>query len=206
MYIPVDATLGEKIRLYRQAAGISERDLAAMCGISASGLRNYELGNRIPDFDTLVVIAENLRVSFYAIADVRPNVIDSAFHALMDMEQIYGLYPVEVDGHIQFQFKGSVSGDELERNPSKLFDGAGVMLEQMLRSFARAYAMHEQGLLTDDEFIEWKAKAPTFTKDITAWTDNRDKLLQTQSLPEPQKPKGKRRRKPPKPNRAKKGE
>jgi len=92
-----------------------------------------------------------------------------------------------------------VSGDELERSPSKLYNDADVMLEQMLRSFARAYAMHEQGGLTDDEFVEWKAKAPTFTKDIPAWIGNKDKLLQTQSLPEPQRPTGKRKRKPKKP-------
>ena len=66
MKLPVDAVLGERIRFYRQQAGLTQKGLADLCGISESAIRNYELGNRVPDFLTVRNIAERLRVSYYA--------------------------------------------------------------------------------------------------------------------------------------------
>ena len=109
MGLPVDATLGEKIRFYRQQAGLTQKELAGLCEVSESAIRNYELGNRVPDFLTLKTIAEQLRVSYYAIADVNLTELDGAVQALFKLEEIYGLYPTEVDGHIHFVFRDSVT-------------------------------------------------------------------------------------------------
>ena len=106
MGLPVDATLGEKIRFYRQQAGLTQKELADLCEVSESAIRNYELGNRVPDFLTLKNITEQLRVSFYAIADVNLTDLNGAVQALFKLEEIYGLYPVEIDGHTELkQFK-----------------------------------------------------------------------------------------------------
>ena len=86
MGLPVDATLGEKIRFYRQQAGLTQKGLADLCEVSESAIRNYELGNRVPDFLTLKIIAEQLRVSYYAIADVNLTELDEAVQALFKLE------------------------------------------------------------------------------------------------------------------------
>ena len=64
MGLPIDATLGERIRFYRQQAGLTQKELAGLCEVSESAIRNYELGNRVPDFLTLHTIAEKLRVNY----------------------------------------------------------------------------------------------------------------------------------------------
>ena len=43
------ANLGQKIRFYRQIAGMTQKELGAACGVNESTIRNYELGNRYPD-------------------------------------------------------------------------------------------------------------------------------------------------------------
>ena len=87
MGLPVDATLGEKIRFYRQQAGLTQKGLADLCEVSESAIRNYELGNRVPDFLTLKTIAEQLRVSYYAIADVNLTELDGAVQALFKLKK-----------------------------------------------------------------------------------------------------------------------
>ena len=65
--LSINSTLGERIRFYRQQAGLTQKELAALCEVSESAIRNYELGNRVPDFLTLHIIAEKLRVNYVAV-------------------------------------------------------------------------------------------------------------------------------------------
>ncbi|PYX63994.1 MAG: hypothetical protein DMG74_14675, partial [Acidobacteria bacterium] len=48
--------LGAKIQQGRETAGLSLRALGKMVGISGEGIRNYELGARVPDADKLAKI------------------------------------------------------------------------------------------------------------------------------------------------------
>lgn len=70
-----------------------QKKLADMRGLNKSTIRNYELGNRYPAEVTLLNIANNLGISFYALSD--PNVanIFSVLHVLFDIEWAYGLHP-----------------------------------------------------------------------------------------------------------------
>ena len=74
MGLPIDATLGERIRFYRQQAGLTQKELAGLCEVSESAIRNYELGNRVPDFLTLHTIAEKLRVNYAAISGEKSRI------------------------------------------------------------------------------------------------------------------------------------
>ena len=40
--------LGNKIKELRQEAGLTQRELAYMVGVSESAMRSYELGDRAP--------------------------------------------------------------------------------------------------------------------------------------------------------------
>ena len=85
--------VGFLIRNFRIAAEMTQKELADTCGLNESTIRNYELGNRYPDETTLLNIANNLGVSFYALSDPDVANIFSALHALFDIEWAYGLRP-----------------------------------------------------------------------------------------------------------------
>ncbi len=166
MGLPVDATLGEKIRFYRQQAGLTQKGLADLCEVSESAIRNYELGNRVPDFLTLKNITEQLRVSFYAIADINLTDLNGAVQALFKLEEIYGLYPVEVDGHIHFAFRDSVALDDFQKAPDVALENISAMLQYRALRFMEVCAQHDAGDLTDEEYALWKSKFPEYRDDF----------------------------------------
>ncbi len=55
--------LGQRIALLRRQAGMSQAELAARMGISASAVGMYEQGRREPSVDTLVALSEIFQVS-----------------------------------------------------------------------------------------------------------------------------------------------
>lgn len=55
--------LGQRIALLRRQAGLSQAELAARMGISASAVGMYEQGRREPSVDALVMLSEIFRVS-----------------------------------------------------------------------------------------------------------------------------------------------
>ena len=166
MGLPIDATQGERIRFYRQQAGLTQKELAGLCGVSESAIRNYELGNRVPDFLTLHTIAEKLRVNYAAIAGEKVTDLEGALQALYKLEEIYGLYPIEVDGQIHFVFRDSVAVDEFKPNLDTVMSSPGALLQYRVLGFMKACALHEAGELNDEEYALWKSKFPAFLSDF----------------------------------------
>ena len=166
MGLSIDATLGEHIRFYRQQAGLTQKELADLCEVSESAIRNYELGNRVPDFLTLHVIAEKLRVNYAAIAGEKVTDLEGALQALYKLEEIYGLYPTEVDGQIHFVFRESVAVDKFKPDPDTVMSSPSVLLQYRVLGFMKACALHDAGELTDEEYALWKSKFPAFLSDF----------------------------------------
>ena len=166
MGLPIDATLGERIRFYRQQAGLTQKELAGLCEVSESAIRNYELGNRVPDFLTLHTIAEKLRVNYAAIAGEKVTDLEGALQALYKLEEIYGLYPTEVDGQIHFVFRDSVAVDKFKPNLDTVMGSPGELLQYRVLGFMKACALHDAGELTDEEYALWKSKFPAFLSDF----------------------------------------
>ena len=166
MGLPIDATLGERIRFYRQQAGLTQKELAGLCEVSESAIRNYELGNRVSDFLTLHTIAEKLRVNYAAIAGEKVTDLEGALQALYKLEEIYGLYPIEVDGQIHFVFRDSVAVDEFKPNLDTVMSSPGALLQYRVLGFMKACALHEAGELNDEEYALWKSKFPAFLSDF----------------------------------------
>ena len=67
------ANLGQKIRFYRQIAGMTQKDLGIAVGVNESTIRNYELGNRYPDTDTIFDIANALEITPYELSAPNPT-------------------------------------------------------------------------------------------------------------------------------------
>ena len=166
MGLPIDATLGERIRFYRQQAGLTQKELAGLCEVSESAIRNYELGNRVPDFLTLHTIAEKLRVNYAAIAGEKVTDLEGALQALYKLEEIYGLYPIEVDGQIHFVFRDSVAVDKFKPDLDTVMGSPGALLQYRVLGFMKARALHDAGELTDEEYALWKSKFPAFLSDF----------------------------------------
>ena len=97
--------LGFLIRNFRIAVEITQKELADKCELNESAIRNYEFGNRYPDEVTLLNVANNLSVSFYALSNLNVANIFSALHVLFDMEWAYRLRPTIKDGEICFKFE-----------------------------------------------------------------------------------------------------
>jgi transcriptional regulator with XRE-family HTH domain len=59
----IEYMLGENLRTWRRARGMSQRALAERVGISTRMLALYERGERTPDGETLCAIADALNIS-----------------------------------------------------------------------------------------------------------------------------------------------
>ena len=146
--------VGFLIRNFRIAAEMTQKELADKCGLNESTIRNYELGNRYPDEATLLNIANNLGVSFYALSDPDVANIFSALHVLFDIEWAYGLRPTIKDGEVCFKFE--------ERLPS-----AGSRPQEDLDSFkkmveywARLRDKLDDGEITESDYYKKEIRFP----------------------------------------------
>jgi len=66
--------LGAKIQKGRDTAGLSLRALGKLVGISGEGIRNYELGTRVPDADKLAKIGVALGIHEFDLDRVRISI------------------------------------------------------------------------------------------------------------------------------------
>ena len=60
-------SLGVRIRYFRKKKGFTQKELGEAIGVNDSTIRNYELGNRTPDANTMAKIAEALEIDFYTL-------------------------------------------------------------------------------------------------------------------------------------------
>jgi transcriptional regulator with XRE-family HTH domain len=157
-----NANLGQRIRYYRQIAGMTQKELANLCKLNESTIRNYELGNRFPDYDTLAVLATALEVSIFALTDKqRPNAPHSALKFLFDMEKYYLLKPVEIDGRMYLGFDYDIKS----LDPNSLDDILSftpAMMERLVMIWECFYNMFQSGEIDEDTYLLWQSKYPTF--------------------------------------------
>ena len=146
--------VGYLIRNFRIASDMTQKELADKCGLNESTIRNYELGNRYPDAATLLNIANNLNVSFYALSDPDIANIFSALHVLFDIEWAYGLRPTMKDGEVVFKFDERLSCTS--PRPQEDLDNFRKMVEY----WARLRDKLEDGKITESEYYLKEIKFP----------------------------------------------
>lgn len=133
---------------------MTQKELADKCGLNESTIRNYELGNRYPNAATLMNIANNLNVSFYALSDPDVANIFSALHVLFDIEWAYGLRPTIKDGELIFKFEERLSSTG--PRPQEDLDNFRKMVEY----WARLRDRLEDGEITESEYYLKEIKFP----------------------------------------------
>ena len=119
-----------------------------------STIRNYELGNRYPDETTLLNIANNLGVNFYALSDPDVANIYSVLHVLFDIEWAYGLRPTIKDGELCFKFEERLPSAGL--GPHEDLDN----FKKMVEYWARLRDKLEDGKITETAYYFKEIKFP----------------------------------------------
>ena len=102
-------TIGQKIKKYREAKNLTQKQVALRAGMSEPAIRNYELGNRTPSAKQIEKIALSLDVSPFAISNPDLESHVGVMHALFYLEENYGVIPGEIDGEICLKFKDKFS-------------------------------------------------------------------------------------------------
>lgn len=147
--------VGYLIRNFRIAADMTQKELADKCGLNESTIRNYELGNRYPDATTLLNIANNLNVSFYALSDPDVANMFSALHALFDIEWAYGLRPTMKDGELIFKFEERLPSSG--PRPQEDLD----TFRKMVEYWARLRDKLEDGEITESDYFYKEIRFPS---------------------------------------------
>lgn len=101
----ITSRVGFLIRNFRIVAKMTQKELADKCRLNESTIQNYEFENRYPGEATLLNIANNLGISFYALSGPDISNIFSVLPALFDIEWAYRLRPTIKDGEVCFKFK-----------------------------------------------------------------------------------------------------
>lgn len=178
--------VGFLIRNFRIAAEMTQKELADKCGLNESTIRNYELGNRYPDEATLLNIANNLGVSFYALSDPDVANIFSTLHVLFDIEWAYGLRPTIKDGEVYFKFEKRLPS--AGSRPQEDLDN----FKKMIEYWALLRDKLEDGEITETEYYLKEIKFPMNLIDsdkeytVSLNLDDDDQLL-VQNLNEDEK-------------------
>ena len=160
------ANLGQKIRFYRQIAGMTQKELGVACGVNESTIRNYELGNRYPDSDTIFEISNALEISPYATPD--PISAASSLQYLFSMEKTLDLTPTTIDGKVYLEVSSDIDVNDATVAP----------LSNLKRMFSHWATMYEKFIneeIDEETYLLWQAKYLSFG------TDSADFLLDAEN-------------------------
>ena len=141
--------VGKKIKKFRTAQGLSQKELAQRSGMSEPAIRNYELGNRTPSDKQLEKIAGALGVSIYAISDPNLENYYGMMHALFYLEDEYCIIPKEIDRQIYLSVENK--------------NTVSTSVSNMLRSWNSEFEKLKSGEITKEEYDIWRYSYPRIT-------------------------------------------
>ena len=153
------ANLGQKIRFYRQIAGMTQKELGVACGVNESTIRNYELGNRYPDSDTIFEISNALEISPYVLATPDPISAASSLQYLFSMEKTLDLTPTTIDGKVYLEVSSDIDVNDATIAPLS-------NLKRMFNHWATMYEKFINEEIDEETYLLWQAKYLSFGTDL----------------------------------------
>lgn len=138
--------VGKKIKRFRTAFGLSQKELAQKSGLSEPAIRNYELGNRTPSEKQIEKIAGALGVSIYAISNPNLENYDAVLHALFYLEDEYSFTPKEIDGQVYLAVENK--------------NAATRTVSKMLSSWNSEFEKLKSGEINKEEYDMWRYSYP----------------------------------------------
>ena len=151
-------SLGVRIRYFRKKKGFTQKELGEAIGVNDSTIRNYELGNRTPDANTMAKIAEALEIDFYTLKSTEVNSVDSAVHALFDIEDRYGLVPDKIGDNICLVLDQADSSAYPDRTDTEISEFNTALL-----SWYKARISLLDGKVDEDTYMTWKETYPGYS-------------------------------------------
>ena len=145
------ANLGQKIRFYRQIAGMTQKELGTAVGVNESTIRNYELGNRYPDSDTIFEISNALEITPYTLAAPNPTSAASSIQYLFDIEKTLELTPTIIDGKVYLEVSSDMEVDDPTVAPL-------ANLKRMVSHWATMYDRFINEEIDEETYLLWQAK------------------------------------------------
>ena len=152
------ANLGQKIRFYRQIAGMTPKELGTACDVNESTIRNYELGNRYPDSDTIFEISNALEISPYVLATPDPISAASSLQYLFSMEKTLDLTPTTIDGKVYLEVSSDIDVNDATIAPLS-------NLKRMFNHWATMYEKFINEEIDEETYLLWQAKYLSFGND-----------------------------------------
>lgn len=131
---------GKRIRAAREAARMTQAEVAEEIGVSAPSIRLYELDKRTPKPEILDKIAKAIGVDPQSLVEVEINSARDALELLFRIEESFGLTP-NADGAlvINKRVKGSQK------------------LDIAISQWAKMHSDLDEGKITQEEYDSWKA-------------------------------------------------
>lgn len=126
---------GKKLRRLRLLRNFTQKELAVKSGITDAAIRNYELGNRSPNKEQLIKIAEVLNCDTSALLDYGSS--SKIIQILFDYEKDIKLMPA------------------IDKNGVKLTSTNPAIICFLL-DWIEMREKHYNGEITDEEFEDWK--------------------------------------------------
>lgn len=130
---------GKKLRRLRLLRNFTQKELAVKSGITDAAIRNYELGNRSPNKEQLIKIAEALNCDASALLDYGSS--SKIIQILFDYEKDIKLIPV------------------IEENGVKLTSTNPAFICFLL-DWIKMQKKYNNGEITDEELEDWKLSYP----------------------------------------------
>ena len=137
-------TIGARIRKYRNAEGLTQKELADEVGLTESAIRNYERDIRTPSDQQIEKIAEAMSVSADSIREIGVCGARGMMEIIFRSERDLGLKPVITDDGI------AVAADSTNQRSQKI--------AQALKSWKLIRDQLETGEVSEAEYETWKAR------------------------------------------------
>ena len=81
------ASFMERLRAAREKRGLSQRELAARCGLGVNQINRYENGTNVPSVSVLMTLAHELNASFDYLLGVKDETHGVLEPAEMDVNE-----------------------------------------------------------------------------------------------------------------------
>ncbi len=150
-------SIGQKIRKYREIRGWTQEYLAQKIGLSASAIRKYENGNRMPKDSQLIKIAEGLGIH---VGVFQSTNIDNLIHALFDMEDVIGLHPEKIGDEYILKFDSSKAKNLYEISCWEQNEFMKSWYEAHKSYISAEYSSNEELQKIQEQYDLWRASYP----------------------------------------------
>ena len=157
-------SIGGKIKRFRELRGWTQKELGIRCGYKESTadvrIAQYEMNKKAPREKSLREICDALGINEGALFDADLNKKNTMYHALFDIEDLYGLHPVKRAEGYYLEFSGpTILGLEVQR-----FEFNGFLkewYEVRQKYLPKSTDTDEEKAVKASEYTLWRGEYPT---------------------------------------------